>query len=103
LRNGAAQRGRPPEGADGGDARTESSAEEGLRWWKTGEVNAWVMGSVCGTRVWTDEANSTRGKKKVGRRPVAPFNGSGGEGPEGWALHGGRAGEKEREGGLGAV
>jgi hypothetical protein len=71
------------EGADGGDARTESGAEEGLRWCKTGEVNAWVMGSVCGTRVWTDEANGTRGKKKVGRRPVAPFNGSGGEGAGG--------------------
>jgi hypothetical protein len=26
-----------------------------------------------------------------------------GRGPEGWALHGGRAGDKEREGGLGAV
>jgi hypothetical protein len=37
--------GRSPEGggADGGDARTESGAEEGLRWRKTGEVDAWAM------------------------------------------------------------
>jgi hypothetical protein len=31
-------------GADNGDARTESGAEEGLWWWKTGEEDAWVMG-----------------------------------------------------------
>jgi hypothetical protein len=43
-------------GANGGDARMESGAEEGLRWWKIGEVDAWEMGSVCGTRAWTGEA-----------------------------------------------
>jgi hypothetical protein len=36
--------GRSPEGADGGDARTESSAEEGFRRRKTGEVDVWAMG-----------------------------------------------------------
>jgi hypothetical protein len=102
LRNGAAQRGRSPEGADGGDAQMESGAEEGLWWRKTGEVDAWAMGSVCGARAWTGEANDMRGKKKVGRRPLAPFKGSGGEGAEGLAPRGGGAGEKEKErGGLG--
>jgi hypothetical protein len=33
------------EGADGGDARTKSCAEEGLRWWKTGEEDPWAMGT----------------------------------------------------------
>jgi hypothetical protein len=37
--------GRSPEGADDGDARTESGVEEGLRWRKTGEVDAWAMGT----------------------------------------------------------
>jgi hypothetical protein len=32
------------EGADGGDARTESGVEEGLRWRETGE-DAWAMGT----------------------------------------------------------
>jgi hypothetical protein len=37
--------GRSPEGgADGGDAWTESGTEEGLRWRKTGEEDAWAMG-----------------------------------------------------------
>jgi hypothetical protein len=31
-------------GADGGDVWTESGAEEGLRWRKTGVEDAWVMG-----------------------------------------------------------
>jgi hypothetical protein len=38
---GAHQRG----GADGGDAWTESGTEEGLRWRKTGEEDAWAMGT----------------------------------------------------------
>jgi hypothetical protein len=37
--------GRSSEGADGGDARTESSAEEGFRRRKTGEVDVWAMGT----------------------------------------------------------
>jgi hypothetical protein len=40
LRDGAARRGAHRRGPDGGDARTVSDAEEGLRWWKTGEVDA---------------------------------------------------------------
>jgi hypothetical protein len=34
-------------GADGGDARTESDAEEGLRWRKVGEADSWVVGEAC--------------------------------------------------------
>jgi hypothetical protein len=37
--------GRSPEGGDGDDAWTESSAEEELRWRKTGEEDAWAMGT----------------------------------------------------------
>jgi hypothetical protein len=37
--------GRSPEGVDGGDARTESGVEEGLRWQKISEVDAWAMGT----------------------------------------------------------
>jgi hypothetical protein len=36
--------GRSQEGADGGDARTESGVE-GLQWRKSGEVDAWAMGT----------------------------------------------------------
>jgi hypothetical protein len=32
-------------GADGDDAWTESGADEGLRWRKTDEEDAWVMGT----------------------------------------------------------
>jgi hypothetical protein len=46
LRNGVAQRALTGGGgADGGDARTESGAGEGLQWQKTGEEDAWVMGT----------------------------------------------------------
>jgi hypothetical protein len=34
LRNGASRRGAHWKGADGGDAQTESGAEEELRWWE---------------------------------------------------------------------
>jgi hypothetical protein len=34
-------------GMDSGDARTKSGMEEGLRWRKTDEVDAWVMGDEC--------------------------------------------------------
>jgi hypothetical protein len=49
LRNGAARKGahRRGGGADSGDAQTESGMEEGLWWWKTSEVDAWVMGDEC--------------------------------------------------------
>jgi hypothetical protein len=76
-------------GADGGDARTESSVGEGLRWRKTDEEDAWA---------WTDEMNGARDEKEIlagGRR--LRFNGKRrGGGPEGWTPHGGRAGERGR-------
>jgi hypothetical protein len=34
-------------GGDVGDAWTESGAGEGLRWRKTGEEDAWVMGRIA--------------------------------------------------------
>jgi hypothetical protein len=41
----SSSKGHSPEGGvDGSDARTESGVEEGLRWWKIGEVDAWAMG-----------------------------------------------------------
>jgi hypothetical protein len=45
LRNGAAWRALNGGGANGSDARTESGVKEGLQWRKTGEVDAWVMGT----------------------------------------------------------
>jgi hypothetical protein len=36
-------------GADDGDARTESAAEEGLRWREAGEADAWAVGDECAT------------------------------------------------------
>jgi hypothetical protein len=46
LKERAAQRGAHQRGgADGSDARTEFSAEEGLRWRKIGKVDAWAMGT----------------------------------------------------------
>jgi hypothetical protein len=44
LRNEAARRVLTGGGADDGDARTESSAEEGLQWRKTDEEDVWAMG-----------------------------------------------------------
>jgi hypothetical protein len=34
-------------GADDGDARAGSGAEEGLRWREAGEADAWVVGDEC--------------------------------------------------------
>jgi hypothetical protein len=45
LRNVAARRAQTGGGADGGDARTEFGAGEGLRWQKTDEEDAWAMGT----------------------------------------------------------
>jgi hypothetical protein len=44
LRERAAQRGAHRRGANGGDARTESGAEEGLQWQKAGEADGWAVG-----------------------------------------------------------
>jgi hypothetical protein len=47
--------GRSPEGADDGDARTESGVGEGLQWWEADEADAWAMGDEGATlrREWT--------------------------------------------------
>jgi hypothetical protein len=45
LRNGAARRELTGGGVDDSDARMESGAEEGLRWRKIGEEDAWAMGT----------------------------------------------------------
>jgi hypothetical protein len=45
LKERAARRGAHPRGPDGGDSQTESSTEEGFRQRKTGEVDAWAMGT----------------------------------------------------------
>jgi hypothetical protein len=92
-------------GADSGDARAESGAEEGLRWWKAGEADAWAVGGrVCDTRAWTDETNDARERKIRSAGGGSVLNGSDGEGAEGWASRGGGEGERERErGALGAA
>jgi hypothetical protein len=87
VRRGPAARGRPVarrrrlieersssegahrKGADGGDARTESDAEEGLRWWEAGEADAWAVGDEhaalgCGRMrrtVWQGKNRSAGG------------------------------------------
>jgi hypothetical protein len=45
--NGAARRGAYQRGADGSDAQIEFGTGEGHQWWKTGEVDTWVMGDEC--------------------------------------------------------
>jgi hypothetical protein len=58
-------------------------------------------GLMHGARAWTDEMNGARDEKEIlagGRR--LRFNGKRrGGGPKGWTPHGGRAGEREGEGG----
>jgi hypothetical protein len=51
--------GRSPDGANGGDARTEFGTEEGLRRWKTGEEGAWEMG-MNARRSGVDERDERR-------------------------------------------
>jgi hypothetical protein len=51
-------------------------------------------GRACGTRAWTDEMNGARGRNFSADGRRLGFKGSGGEQAEGWALLGGRAGEK---------
>jgi hypothetical protein len=34
-------------GVDGGDARAESSTEDGLRWRKASKTDAWAVGDEC--------------------------------------------------------
>jgi hypothetical protein len=64
-------------GADDSDARMESGAEEGLRWRKTGEEDAWVRKFF-----WPAGGGSV-------------LTGIGGKGgPEGWTPCGGGVGER---------
>jgi hypothetical protein len=51
-------------------------------------------GRACGARAWTDEMNGTRGRNFSADGRQLGFKGSGGEGVEGWAPLGGRAGER---------
>jgi hypothetical protein len=84
LRNGAARRGRSPEGADDGNARTESGVEKGLQWWKTGDVDAWAMGDECAVlgHGWTRQTACRERKFSAGGRRLC-FKGSDGEGAGG--------------------
>jgi hypothetical protein len=51
---------------------------------------------VCDAQAWTDEMNGARGRKIRPAGGGSVLKGSGGEGgPEGWAPHGGKAGERE--------
>jgi hypothetical protein len=65
--------GRWPEEADGGDARTESGVEEGLRWWKTDEVDAWAMGTSVRCSGVDGRDERCAGEKIFGRRAAALF------------------------------
>jgi hypothetical protein len=84
-------------GADGGDAGTESGAEEGLQWRQTGEVDAWAMGEVCAVL----GRGRTRRMAREGEkdRPAAGgyvLRGAAGRGgSERWAPLGGGVGERE--------
>jgi hypothetical protein len=79
LREGAARRGAHRSGADGGDARTESGGEVRLRWQKTSEVDAWVMGTSVRCSGVDGRDKRCMGEKKIGQQPVAPFKGGGGQ------------------------
>jgi hypothetical protein len=106
LKERAAQRGAHPRGADGGDARTESSVEEGFRWRKTGEVDAWAMGMKA-----RPSGVDGRGKWRAGEekdRPAAGgsiLRGAAGMGARrgGRRVEAERKREREREGALGAA
>jgi hypothetical protein len=71
LRERAARRGVHRRLVDGGDARTESGVEEGLRWWKTDEVDAWAMGTSVRRSGVDGQDEQCVGEKK--NRPVARF------------------------------
>jgi hypothetical protein len=60
-------------GADGGDARTESGAEEGLQQRKASETDAWAVGEACASLGRGRTRRTARGGEKD--RLVAPFKG----------------------------
>jgi hypothetical protein len=96
--------GHSPEGAaDGGDARTQSGAEEGLRWRKTSEVDAWAMGMSVQCPGMDGRDERCMGEKLFGRWATARFSGErrrGGPGGVGTAWRWSRR-ERGREGGPG--
>jgi hypothetical protein len=95
LKERAARRGAHRRGAYGGDARTESNVEEGFRRQKTGEVDAWEMGTKA-----RRSSMDGRDKRRTGEEKDRPATGGSvlrGGGPEGWTLCEGRAEEREGE------
>jgi hypothetical protein len=60
-------------GVDGGDARTESGAEEGLWSQKTGEVDTLAMGDEGALLVHGRMRRTTCGGEKFGRQAAALF------------------------------
>jgi hypothetical protein len=87
LRDRAAWRGTHRRGADGGDARTESVAEEGLGWWETGEVDAWAVGDECVVLGRGRARRTVRGgeKNSVGGQRLCFKGERRGGGPDRWA------------------
>jgi hypothetical protein len=93
--------GSSPEGADGGDARTESGTEEGLQRWKTSEADAWMVGEACAALGRGRARQMARGEEKdrsAAGGSVLRVAAGRGEGPKGWTPRGGGAGERERGG-----
>jgi hypothetical protein len=105
LKERAAQRGAHERGADGGDARTEFSAEKGSSGRKPVRWTPGRWGRACVTRVWMDETDGAQ------RRKIRPAGGgsvltlSGGEGAwrGGCRVEAERKRERESEGALGAA
>jgi hypothetical protein len=60
-------------GVDGGDARIESSAEEGLRRWKASEADAWVVGDECAALGRGQTRRTARGGEKFDWRAATLF------------------------------
>jgi hypothetical protein len=87
LRDRAAWRGTHRRGADGGDAQTESVTEEGLRWWETGEVDAWAVGDECVVLRRGRARRTVRGgeKNSVGGQWLCFKGERRGRGPDRWA------------------
>jgi hypothetical protein len=98
LKERAAQRGAHQRG---GGRRCRSNGVrrgEGLQWQKTGEVDAWAMGTSV-RHSGMDGRDRQRAEEKYsagGRRLRFNVKRRGG-GPEGWMPRGGRAEEREGE------
>jgi hypothetical protein len=69
----SSSKGRSPEGVNGGDARTESGAEEGLRRRKASEADGWAVGKHL-RHLCVDGRDERRaGEKLFSRRVAAQF------------------------------